>query len=201
MRCSVAALLLLSACGDDEKQPPIATRDSLADQQQSRGWGPDQCPALPVGLAVGYSIGDQLGDLAFKDCDGQPFDVREVCGADAVWLSFAHAWCPHCQVNAEMMEDLHAELVEEGADLASLNIVVEDGSFNPPTAQVCNDWRTEFQQSAVLTLYDDAGVSFLLWEESFTALNVVLNSDRIIRAKIHTDDRDRMQTAIESVIP
>ncbi len=55
-------------------------------------WGKAACPENTGGLPVGTKVGEFLKDFTLKRCDGTPFEIGEVCGAKAVWISAAHAW-------------------------------------------------------------------------------------------------------------
>lgn len=178
---------------------PRTTAQSLAEQQAAYGWGAAACPPLPAGVAAGFLRGDQLGELVLRDCEGNAFDVREVCGARAVWLSFAHGWCPHCRENGSNMERIHGDAAAAG-DLASLNVIVEDNDFDTPTELVCSAWRSEYAQDRVLTLFDPTGASLVLWEENVTALNVMLDDRRVIADKLHTDVEEELRAALSNVL-
>lgn len=177
----------------------LTTAEALAEQQADFGWGTAECPPLPAGVAVGFLRGDQLGELVLRDCEGNDFDLREVCGARAVWMSFAHGWCPHCRENGSNMERIHADAAAAG-DLASLNIIVEDNDFDTPNELICSAWRSEYAQDRVLTLYDPTGASLVLWEQNATALNVMLDDSRVIADKLHTDVEDELRAALSSVL-
>lgn len=187
--------LLLVGCAD------TSSGDSLAEQREAQGWGPDHCPATPEGVGVGYTLGDQLGDMVLYECAGEPVDLRELCGAETVWLSFAHAWCPHCVKAGSEMERIHQSYVDAGHDLASVSVVVEDISGGRPDEADCSAWREQQQQDRVLTLYDDDTDSFVLWEENFTNLNVILDESRVIRTKLHTDVEADIRAAIDATLP
>jgi hypothetical protein len=182
---------LLFGCAD------TSSGDSLEAQQAEQGWGPDACPDTPAGVSVGYEIGDQIGDLVLYECAGEPVDLRELCGAEAVWLSFAHTWCPHCKKAGSEMERIHRSYVDAGVDLASASVVVEEITGKEPDEDDCSGWREEQGQDLVVTLYDDDRDSFVLWDENLTNLNVVLNRDRVILTKIHTDVEEDIRAAID----
>jgi hypothetical protein len=98
------------------------------------------------------------------------------------------------------MERLHNNWVNQGENLASLNVIVEDNSFEPPSSAVCTAWRAEYDQRRVLTVYDATGASGALWDENLTALNVVLDNQRVITAKVHTDVEAELNSAIAAAL-
>lgn len=187
-------LLVLTACGGERE-----SADSLAAQQAALGWGPEHCAPPPDGVQVGSRLGDQLDGLVLQTCEGVHISLNELCGAHAAWLSFAHAWCPHCREGAALAESLHATYADRG--LASVNVLVEWGPGEAPSGEHCEAWRDTHGQDRVLTLYDAERVSFRLWDENYTALNVFLDADRVIRAKLHTDLREHLEAGIEASLP
>lgn len=177
---------------------PLSTNEALAELQAEHGWGQGVCET-PTN--AGYQVGDQLDDLVFKACDGTAFDVRELCGADAVWISVAHAWCPHCQKNADQMEGVLADFRDDGHEVAGVNVLVHDHDFDTPTEEVCEAWRTSYGQRFALTLFDDEDVNALILDTNQTALNMVIDADRVITAKVHTDVQDTIRGLIDDALP
>jgi len=187
----------IQSCGT-EGLDSWTSAQALCEQQNEWGWGTDQCPAAPEGVTVGLGTGEQLEDIVLKDCEGNPVALSEVCGADATWLFFAHAWCPHCKKSSAFMEEVHASY--EGTNLAAVNILVETTSGGSPDAGACSAWRGAYGHKEVITLYDESGVSFGLWEENYTALNVFLDKDRVITEKHHSDYRAEVESAIDGAL-
>lgn len=181
----------LGACAD------TSSGDALAEQQQTQGWGPAQCPAPPDGVSVGYGVGEQIAALELFDCAGEPVELTAFCGAEVLWLSFAHMWCPHCVKAGSEMEAVHQSYVDAGRDLASVSIVVEDVAGNRPDESDCSGWREQQAQNRVITLYDDDTDSFVLWEVNLTNLNVIISEDRVIRTKLHTDIQADIRAALD----
>ena len=185
--------MLLAACMQeapaDDPGEPLETPES---------WGPEHCTS-PEGVVPGWSIGEQLSLLILKDCAGNDVPMDAICGADATWMFFAHAWCPHCQKAAAEAEGILDAFGDK--NLAVINVVVEDNGGGPATAGLCTSWRETFEQERVLTLFDPIFKSSFLWEQNYTALNVFLDADRIIRDKIHTDRADAITQALSTVLP
>jgi hypothetical protein len=193
----VVSVALLGCAEDDGPGAPISsTRASLEEQQGAFGWGPSLCPT--EGTTTGYRVGDQLGPLSFRDCDGAPLDLTEVCGATVAWISVAHAWCPHCKENGANMEGYVADYAAAGVHVAALNVVVQDASFEPPDGELCNTWRATYEQDRVLTVFDDGDGWKVLSEESYTALNVFLDGERLITDKLYTDQEDQIRGALDA---
>ena len=191
----VLAALALGGCGED----PSPVIDALRAQQAQYGWGPDKCPELPEGVDAGTLVDEQITNLVFKSCEGTEVALSEVCGADALWLVAAHAWCPHCQQLASFSESLHDRYAARG--LASLHVLVEYDPDEAPDADDCSEWRARYEMDQVITLYDDTGASDPLFEQNFTALNVFVDRDRIIRNKIHSDIEGEIEAAIFETLP
>jgi len=187
----------IQSCGTEGLEAWTSAQ-ALCEQQNEWGWGTNQCPAAPEGVTVGVGTGDQLEDIMLKDCEGNPVSLSEVCGADATWLFFAHAWCPHCKKSSAFMEDVHASY--EGTNLATVNILVETSSQGRPDAAACAGWRSAYDHKEVITLYDESGASFALWEENYTALNVFLDKNHVITEKHHSDYRGDVESGIEGAL-
>jgi hypothetical protein len=180
----VVWLLAMVACDD-----PDASQIALEEQRETHGWGPEQCPAPPEGVQVGFHRFDQIADLRLLTCGEEEVALTDVCGADAAWLYFVHTWCPNCQQLGAKSEAIHDTFA--GQNLASINIVVADSSDNRPDEADCRAWREELGQDQVITLFDPSGASFALFENPYTSLNVVLDHNRVIMSKFHSSiDRD-----------
>jgi hypothetical protein len=178
--------------GCDDSSTPLES------QQERYGWGSGACPAPPQGTAVGFTAGDYLQAVPLKDCDGSDVSFDELCGAQALWVSFAHAWCPHCNAVAEMAEDVHDGFA--GRELASVNVLMEWNPDEEPNADHCQRWRDAFGLEDVIVWYDPEGVSLQYFELPYTALNLYIDSTRIIREKEHTDQQSRITADIEAAL-
>lgn len=149
------------------------------------GWGPDLCPEPPAGVTVGIEIGQQLPDFVVKNCAGEAFSLTELCGSKGLFVFAAHGWCPLCQNVSSNQEAIQDEFAVQG--LASVNIVVQTGSSQPPTANYCDIWREEFGHDDVFTLYDDTGKILDLWPGSSSSLSAFVDADRVIVSKLYHD--------------
>ena len=146
-------------------------------------------------VSAGFSVRDQLGELVLKSCAGADVSLREFCGADAFWISTAHAWCPHCRVLAGFAQAVHDS--RAASNLASLHILVESSSGEAPDEDDCEQWRDAYGHTDVITVYDPDGRSLGMFEENFTALNVFVDGKRVIDGKLHTDVQSDIEAAID----
>ena len=188
--CSLVGCSLVGCSGATDELP-----DELLEQQAQYGWGTDRCPEASTDVSVGFSVGDQLDELVMKSCDGVDVSLRELCGADALWISTAHAWCPHCRVLASFAEEVHDSRAAN--NLASVHILIEWNSGEAADADHCDDWRDTYGHDDVITLYDPNGDSLALFEEPYTALNVFVDPHRVIDRKLHTDIQSDVELAID----
>ena len=78
-------------------------------------------------------------------------------------------------------------------------MLYETSNSERPTAEDCVAWRDQYGHQDVITLYDPTGAATALWEENFTALNVVLD-DQVIEAKLHTDQQPTIRAAIDAAL-
>ena len=161
-------------------------------------WGGDKCPALASGVTSGLATGNQLSKIVVKDCDGNDVSLDQFCGASALWIFAAHGWCPHCQAVSKNAEAIHTSFA--GRNLASVNILVENASYDVPTAQDCKAWRTANKLQNVVTLFDAKGATRGLWDNNTTALSVFVNARRLIVGKSHTDSTTALKGSIESAL-
>jgi len=167
--------------------------------QGGAGWGPAQCPPLPPGVKVGINEGDQLPDIVVKTCDGADYSLKELCGAQALWIFAAHGWCPLCQSVSSQADEIHDSFAGKG--LASVNIVVADAQNNPPDAAYCALWRTQHNQQDVITLYDPTGAVLALWPGGSSSLSAFVDHQRIITGKlVHTSDTAMIKAGIQKAL-
>jgi hypothetical protein len=163
-------------------------------------WGAPQCPAPPEGVSVGKEIGQQLEDVVVKDCDGNDVSLTELCGASALWIFAASGTCPFCKTVSAQQEMIHAAYAAR--NLASVNILVENGQGNPPDANDCKVWRSKFGQQKVRTFYDPTGAVTALWPEpGTTSMSAFVDHDRLIVSKlVHTSDLVAIMAGIEGAL-
>lgn len=163
------------------------------------GLGPELCPGLPAGAQVGTDIGDQLPDITVKSCDGTDYSLKELCGAQGLWIFAAHGWCPLCQSvsnNAEFIHDGYA-----GQTLASVHIIVADAQNNPPDGPYCDLWRSQHGHEDVVTLYDPTGTILQLWPGGSSSLSAFVDENRVITGKlVHTSDITQIKAGIDQAL-
>ncbi|MFO0757630.1 MAG: hypothetical protein U0359_14130 [Byssovorax sp.] len=163
-------------------------------------WGADQCPATPPGATVGVETGQQLAPITVLDCDGNPASLDELCGASALWIFAASGTCPFCKSVSAQQEMIHAAYAAK--NLASVNILVENGQGKPPDANDCKVWRAKFGQDKVRTYYDPTGTILALWPEpGVTSMSAFVDHDRIIVGKlVHTADLAAIMAGIQGAL-
>jgi hypothetical protein len=163
-------------------------------------WGPDQCPPPPAGVKVGYEVGDQLPDIVVKDCDGNDVSLGAFCGASAFWIFAAHGWCPLCQSVSGQQEALVDGYA--GQNVAAVNIVVEDGVSQPPTANYCKVWRDNWGLEDAVPLYDPTGAVLAIWGgPGSSSLSAFVDEDRVIVSKlVHTADVSAIKAGIQGAL-
>ncbi|MEZ4265549.1 MAG: redoxin domain-containing protein [Myxococcota bacterium] len=194
--------------GPDAAAPDAATAPDLATPPDAAGsldaaqpdgpLGPSHCPAAPPGASPGFGLGDQLAPRTFKNCDGEPVSLDAYCGADGLWLFFAHGWCPHCQKTSGFMEGVVSDYAAAG--LVGVNVLMETGSGGVPTAASCREWRDNFGLKGAVTLYDDQGAAQALWDTPYTALSVFVDRDRVIVKKAHSDDEAQIRNVLNVML-
>lgn len=161
-------------------------------------WGADKCPALPAGVASGVKIGQQLKKIVVKDCDGNDYSLDNVCGAPATWIFVAHGWCPHCQAATASSEAILAGYASK--NVAAVNILIENAGSKPPTAADCKAWQKTYGLTNVIALYDAKGVTQALYDDPYTALNVFIDEDRVIRSKFNGESKATIASSIDAAL-
>jgi hypothetical protein len=184
----------LAACSGagGDVPPPVQEIANPVDP----GWNASLCP--PESEARGWKIGDTLPPLTLKDCDGQPYELNQLCGAQEMWLYAIHGWCSHCRVTSSEAEAIHDSFVGRG--LVSVQVLVQTTSGGIPTAQDCQQWRKQYKHQDVITLYDDQLALKPLWDQSLTSLHVFVDRQQKIRGKLYSSNRGRIAEEIEKVL-
>jgi hypothetical protein len=159
--------------------------------------GPTGC-APPPGESAGYDIGASLADLTVKDCAGNDYRLKTMCGASALWIFVADEWCLPCQHVAQEAETLYGTFA--GKNVAAVNVVVQDIHGNPATAADCANWRDAFGLKNVMTLYDPMGVTNPLYDTGTTTLSVFVDKTWVIVDKVHTEDPTYLSNEINSAL-
>ncbi len=172
--------------------------DTGVDETGDGGWGQDLCASAIDGISPGFKLTNQLASMTLKNCDGEPVDLLDFCGAKGMWIFLAHGWCPHCKATTWMQEEVHDEWSAQG--LATINVLVQTSSYGTPTAQDCKQWALQAGFEDVVALYDDSGTSQVLWESNYTALNVFVNDLQIITSKIHSDVKSQIEQQLTNLL-
>jgi hypothetical protein len=185
----IAALALAAAaCSSSGDGADGAASDNIS----------KQCPATPEGVKVGTFVGDQLPEITLYDCEGKPVSLNTTCGANTTWLFVAHRWCPHAKTVGTFAEKLHDSLAPRG--LKSVQIVYQDAEQNRPTVEDCRLWRDAYGFQDVLTVFDPSGVSEKLFDSTYTSLSVLVNKNRVIARKTHTDKESDLKGLLEKTL-
>lgn len=160
--------------------------------------GPDECPATPDGVQVGFEVGDQMPSLIVYDCDGNQTTLDELCGAEAFFLFAAHGWCALCQFVSSYAEEVHQGYASQG--LASAIVVVENADGMAPDADYCAAWRNQFGLEDVRVYYDPTGALTDLWGGS-SSLSAFVDRDRVVTGKlVYSSSREAIEQGIEDAL-
>lgn len=161
--------------------------------------GPEHCDEPSPGVTVGFDVGQQLGDVVVKDCDGNDISLEAFCGAQALWVFAAHGWCPLCQSVSGKQESILADYAAQG--LVAINVVVQDGQSQPPDPAYCALWRETHGHVGVYTLYDPTESILALWPGGSSSLSAFVDADRVIRSKlVHESNEATIRSEIEAAL-
>lgn len=176
---------------------PIPETKPESTPEQPRDTPKVSCPLPGPGQTVGTRLGNYLVNTDLKDCNGKTVKLSDFCGANAIWISFHHGWCPHCRLLRDIMEPIHSSY--QGKGLVSIAILVQSSSRTPPDGQACQQWRQDGKHSKVITLYDPTFATRKYWEQNYTALNI-FTSSMIISSKFHSDTEADLRKAIQKAL-
>jgi thiol-disulfide isomerase/thioredoxin len=159
------------------------------------GWGPQACK--PADGAVGFGVGQTLGDLGVRDCDTDaPANLDDLCGAEATWIFSAHTHCPTCQQTARFTAEV-AESVRD-KNVAVAMVVYDDNGTS------CAKWRETYKLAGLpnVRVYSDPGgaVFSKLKTSNFTAPSAFLNQDRVVTYKEHGLSKARVLSQIDAAL-
>jgi hypothetical protein len=145
-------------------------------------------------------VGERLADLDLRSCDDEVVPLSDFCGAGALWIFGASAWCPLCQAVSAEMEAVQAEYAASG--LVSIAVVIEQGVGEAPDASNCSAWRAKHGHESVFTLHDPLGVlQPALWPEGSSSLSAFVDGEGVIRGKlVHESNLDTIRDGIEAAL-
>lgn len=178
---------------------PIPSDVEVQGPFAEQGLGAAKCPETAPGTSVGPEVGDRLAELELRTCDGEPFTIRDLCGAQALWLLRAHAWCPTCKSMSDAMEGIHDDFADRG--LVTVNVVVQTPSFEPPDEATCEDWRDGFGLDDAIVAYDPNGATDPLDTDNSTSLNVFADEAQVMVDKIYTSSSTTVESTLEELLP
>lgn len=149
---------------------------------------------------MGFNIGDQIDDVIVRDCDDNVVSLTAFCGASATFLFGAFGWCPLCQQVSSEQEQITDKYAPQ--NVASVNIIIQNGQGAAPDANYCKTWRDNFGFKDTITLYDPTGASLAIWGFSSTSsLSAFLDKDRIIVNTLeHNGDVSLIQQNIDEAL-
>ncbi|GMV42491.1 MAG: hypothetical protein AMXMBFR64_42070 [Myxococcales bacterium] len=99
-----------------------------------------ECP--PSG-ATGPKIGDVLPNVKLKTCDGTPFYIHELCGAQAYWIFQTAGWCPYCAATAKTLKDIPQEYFDKGGRI--IVNVLRDQNDKVANTTYCQGYAKSFK--------------------------------------------------------
>ncbi len=184
--------------GDASDALPDVPSPRADAEEAGAKWGADQCPATPEGAAKGFAIGDQLDVLGFSRCDESAFALDSTCGASATWIFIAHAWCGECQTVASFSDEVAAYF--EDHNVAIVHVLAHSPAKELPLSQDCVDWETLWGFENTTLVYDPWFASVFRADSGQTVQSVILDADRMIVEKLHTDDQAQILGAIQQAL-
>jgi len=184
-------------------EPPGGPEQTAPESQPTsqKYWTKKPCTKPGFGLWSGTKLGSLLKDMTLLTCDNKTVKFSEFCGAKAMWLFFAHSWCPYCQRVSAYMESVAGKYEKKG--VVVINVLVEAGGYTSRTAATqahCKNWKKTNGFAKVVTLYDPKKTLTQFWEQNYTALNLFVNKHNKITGKLHTHDRSTVERYIDNAL-
>ena len=182
----------------DNSPSDSASSDATADSVDALAitpWGAAQCAT--GGPAVGFAVGQRLGDLPIQDCDtGEVRSISEVCGAKAAWIFVAHSHCPTCIATADYSSEVAAAV--QSKDVAVVHIVHID------TATTCAAWRKKYALEGLSNVRVYADKSGAAWAalklQNYTAIHAFTDAGQVVRHKAHGLSSSQVTKQIDAAL-
>lgn len=76
--------------------------------------------AAPVATPVGGMVGQAAADFTLPATDGQTYTLSQFKG-QAVFVEFMAPWCPHCQDDAPLLNQIYAANKDKGLQMLSVS--------------------------------------------------------------------------------
>jgi len=180
---------------DEQNFQDDGTQAEPTDVIPREDWGFTLCNEVET---RGFSVGDIMGPLDFKSCNGDKFSTEDLCGASVTWIYIVHAWCGECRKLSELMEGIAADYKEAG--VATVQLLVHSYSHQLPNADDCTAWAEEFALEDTIMLFDPLVKNIMLQESQQTGLSVFLDGNQRIIAKEHFYDEESVRARIDELL-
>jgi thiol-disulfide isomerase/thioredoxin len=175
---AVIAILATSRGDDTAATPTGADGAEVAAVEVTQG----SLDPLPQGVRVGTAETDPAFGTLAPTLVGTGFDGTEVRiepdGRPKAIYFVAH-WCPHCQEEVPVVEEMAATAAADGLDLYAVSTGVDDGQGNfPPSA-----WLATDGPSLVAVRDDENSSAFLSFGGAGFPYAVYLDADHRVVAR------------------
>jgi hypothetical protein len=156
------------------------------------------CP--PVG-PFGGGIGEATPALTWLDCDGNAYDVRSLCEAEAVWIVLFAGWCPKCRAFAGQANAFIAQFSDAPPNaFAGFVLVTETANYERPDAAYCAQVRAQYGFE-VPVLYEPTGETQRALGVSNNDVHVVLARGNVVTFKKQYTTPEDVAAAIRALLP
>lgn len=137
-----------------------------------------ECP--PSG-ATGPKIGDVLPNVKLKTCDGTPFYIHELCGAQAYWIFQTAGWCPYCAATAKTLKNIPQEYFDKGGRII-VNVLRDEKDKVANTAY-CQGYAKSFKipEDRIIVAVDPTQTTKKFNQTGNVPFHVVMDREMRIR--------------------
>jgi len=134
--------------------------------------------------ADGNQLGDRVGDMTLRACDGSEHKLHDRCGkAKAVWVLAVAGWCAACEQRVPEAAAFLQANEARGLDLVIL--LGEDASENPPTPEYCMEYAQSHGVDPSIVYIDnvqgDAWADAFQIMDSYSGGNISLPWEAVLR--------------------
>ena len=139
-----------------------------------------------------YQVGDTVDDFTLPDPTGQPVNLSDFQG-DVVLINFFATWCPPCNEEAPLLQDLYTEYGDEGLTILGIDLLE-----NP---SVVAGWVQQMGLSYPIVLADDWDLFHQFPMAGGFPYNAVIDATGVLRYSRYGLNMDQISELVASLLP
>jgi thiol-disulfide isomerase/thioredoxin len=151
----------------------------------------------PPSEPFSHTVGGRIPNVRLMSCDGEAFELHDLCEYEAAWLMTYADWCPNCRRFAQNAERLFQAYQAEG--LAMYVVITENASFAAPDAEECAAIRATYGLTMPV-LYDAEGLFQDTLQIPANDQHIILRRGSEIAFKARYPSEMEIREAIENLL-